>query len=469
MSRKISSPDGDILHEKYINKGLSPNQIALDFSVSRPVVLTWLRENNIKMRGHKDASALVGENQKEQIRHGYEDIHLKLSDYDWLYNERIIKKKSKKNIAAELGCSPTIINKYLSKLNIPLVRYNESENSIKERLLNKEYLLELYNQGKTMDEIAILIESSKSTVSLFFKRLEIEVKKQSEYDPKFIKVSKAHQEIIDYIRSIYDGKILINNRSIFGVEMDIIIPEKMLCIEFNGLFYHSEDAGKDKTYHLSKTIKCEEKGYFLFHIFEDTWKSHEDVVLSMICNKLGKNVNKLHARKLKIREVGSSERRQFFENNHIQGKDYSVISYGLYDGETLVSCMSFAKSRYDKSVKWELMRFANKIYFNVVGGFSRLLNHFRKLYDGSIISFSDVSYSQGNIYRSNGFTLAGIIPPDYSYMKHFERRIRKENFRKNRLKSIFKDVDINMSEREIMFLNGYKRIWNCGMKKWVLM
>ena len=60
------------------------------------------------------------------------------------------------------------------------------------------------------------------------------------------------KEIINFIKSIYDGEIIENNRHIISpMELDIYIPQKNLAIEFNGLYWHSE-LFRDKNYHFDK-------------------------------------------------------------------------------------------------------------------------------------------------------------------------------------------------------------------------
>ena len=78
--------------------------------------------------------------------------------------------------------------------------------------------------------------------------------------------------------------ILINDRHlIHPFELDIVIPEIHLALEFNGNFWHSIegwDGSLDRYYgrHLHKTKLCNEKGYRLIHIWEDEWtKSPEDL------------------------------------------------------------------------------------------------------------------------------------------------------------------------------------------------
>ena len=62
-----------------------------------------------------------------------------------------------------------------------------------------------------------------------------------------------------------------NDRELIApYELDIVIPEIKLSIEFNGVYWHS-CFYKDKNYHLIKTELCEKFGYRLIHIFEDEW------------------------------------------------------------------------------------------------------------------------------------------------------------------------------------------------------
>ena len=67
-------------------------------------------------------------------------------------------------------------------------------------------------------------------------------------------------ELLDFIKSNYDGEIIENDRKVLsGKELDIYLPGLNLAFEFNGLYWHSE-LHKDDKYHLEKTEKCLDKG-----------------------------------------------------------------------------------------------------------------------------------------------------------------------------------------------------------------
>ena len=104
---------------------------------------------------------------------------------------------------------------------------------------------------------------------------------------------------ISLINFLNDNKInfIHSTRNIIKpLELDIYLPELQLAFEFNGLYWHNE-LYKDKNYHLNKTEKCLEKGIQLMHIWENDLLYKQDIVKSMILNKLVKTPNKIYARK----------------------------------------------------------------------------------------------------------------------------------------------------------------------------
>ena len=254
-----------------------------------------------------------------------------------------------------------------------------------------------------------------------------------------------------------------------GKEIDILIQSHKLGIEFNGVYWHS-DLYKDNNYHLDKTKLANSKGYQLIHIFEDEWFYKEDIVKSIINNKLGIHKNKIYARKCDVKEVNSKDSSIFLENNHIQGKINSSIKLGLYYNNELISLMTFGKIRkslggsHEEGV-YEMYRFCNKLNYSVVGGASKLFKHFIKNYSpNKIISYSDNRYFDGSLYDKLGFIYDGETKPSYWYTKNINRYHRFK-FRKDIL--VKEGFDINKTEKEIMKDRGYNRIYDCGNKRWI--
>ena len=289
-------------------------------------------------------------------------------------------------------------------------------------------------------------------------------------------VSGKELQLKNYIDEIYkiNGQqeyiILKSKRNvIYPNELDIYIPELKLAFEFNGLWWHSE-INKDKNYHLNKTEKCEKLGIQLIHIYEDDWLYKQNIIKSMILNKLGKTTNKIFARKTEIKEISNNKLiRDFLNKNHIQGFVGSKVKIGLFYHNELVSLITFGSRRVSMGKKstnegeFELLRFCNKLNTNVIGGASKLFNHFIKNYNPSeITTYADRSFSNGNLYKQLGFEFAGKTQPNYYYIIDGIRQHRF-NYRKDVLvKKVHNSIK---TEHKIMLEKNIYRIYDSGNLK----
>jgi len=284
--------------------------------------------------------------------------------------------------------------------------------------------------------------------------------------------SYKENKLYDFIQENYNGKIIKNDRKVLdGKELDIYLPELKLAFEFNGVYWHNE-LYKDKRFHLEKTEKCEEQDIQLVHIWEDDWNYKQEIIKSMILNKLVAISNKIYGRKTEIREVNDNKLiRKFLDENHLQGFVGSKVKLGLYYDDELVSLMTFGKKRkfmnsVSKDGEYELLRFCNKLNINVIGGASKLFNYFIKNYKPKeIITYADRSHSQGGLYKVLGFDFVSKTTPNYYYVLN---KIRKHrfNFRKDVL--IKEGYDKDKSEHEIMLERKIYRIYDSGSLKYSL-
>jgi very-short-patch-repair endonuclease len=276
-------------------------------------------------------------------------------------------------------------------------------------------------------------------------------------------------ELYDFISLNYSGHIFRNYRKIISKEIDIYLPHLKLAFEFNGLWWHSE-LYKERNYHSNKTKECLEKGIQLIHIWEDDWDQRIEIVKSIILNKLGKS-KRIFARNCEVKEVNDNNIiRDFLETNHIQGFVGSSIKLGLFYNNELVSIMIFGSLRKSLGQRpsdgsYELLRFCSKLGMSVVGGASKLLKYFTNNYNyNEIISYSDNSRSDGNIYRKLGFKLENETVINYYWVVN-GIRIHRFNFRKDKL--IKDGYDPNKTEIEIMNERGFNRVFDSGSKKWI--
>lgn len=274
--------------------------------------------------------------------------------------------------------------------------------------------------------------------------------------------SQEEKLIIDWLKGL--GLEIIERDKSLGIELDILIPELDIAIEYNGLYWHSE-LYKDKFYHLNKTEICNKRGIRLIHIWEDHWLYKKEIIKSMLLNSLKLNTNKIFARNCKIVLVDSKSKNDFLDKNHIQGKCQSSINIGLeYNGD-LVSLMTFGGRNINKKKEFELIRFCNKINTNVVGGASKLFSYFIKNYNyQSIISYADISNFTGGLYKLLGFDYSHRSQPNYWWVVDGNRYHR---FTYNKKRLIKEGGDPNMTEVGIMYKRGHFRIFGCGQDKYI--
>ena len=279
--------------------------------------------------------------------------------------------------------------------------------------------------------------------------------------------SIKQDEIYKFICGNYSGRVIKSYRD--GLEIDIYLPDINLGFEFNGLYWHSE-IYKERGYHINKTTYFKKLGIDIFHIWEDDWIYKNEIVKSMILNKLGKS-KKIGARECYIREINNKDCKKFLNDNHIQGWCISKYRYGLFYKEELLSVMTFGNLRINlgqknKTGQYELLRFCNKKYTSVIGGASKILKYFKDLINPiRIVSYSKNDYSNGNLYKTIGFKFEKLTSPNYYWVVN-SRRENRYKWRKDVLVKM--GGDIKMSESSIMISNGYYRIFDSGNTRWIL-
>ncbi len=281
-------------------------------------------------------------------------------------------------------------------------------------------------------------------------------------------ISNKEREIVKYLREL-DIIVNTSNRTLITpYELDIVLPDYKIAIEFNGVHWHTEKYGKGKEYHLNKTKLCQKKGYRLIHIFEDDYITNKDMILNFLKHITGKsNHNPVYARKCEVIEINNMEGRKFLDEHHMQGSSKASIYIGLhYEGE-LVAVSSFIKGKTNTKNKemWELTRHATK--GTVMGALGKTTKHFLRNFGSHLYTFCDNSYFNGKSYLKAGFSETGTIPPDYMYVVN-RKREHKFNWRNKQRISKHPETK-GMTERAAMKHLGFERIWDCGKTRFELL
>lgn len=288
--------------------------------------------------------------------------------------------------------------------------------------------------------------------------------------------SKQEQEITDYIHSIADTRVEHNFKyTSSGKEIDIYLPDKNIGIEYNGVLWHSygytfpNNIDKlNNRYHLNdKRIECSGKGIRIINIFDTEWINKQNIVKSMLRSKLHLPCDKkIFARKCKVKILDAYSKAQFLNENHLQGNDNSSLFLGLeYDNE-VVSIMTFGRRKITGNSSFELIRFCNKINTHVPGGASKLFTYFLKNHwsGETIVTYADLRYSEGNLYKQLNFKFKHDSTPNYFYLKDTNILESRVKYQKHKLKDKLEIFDETKTEMENMLHNNYRIIYDCGNK-----
>jgi hypothetical protein len=261
-----------------------------------------------------------------------------------------------------------------------------------------------------------------------------------------IQHSQGELELLDFIKT-FDEDACCDRKALKGKELDVYSKKNKLAFEFDGLYWHSEQR-VGKTAALQKTESCNSIGIRLVHIYENEWWHKQEIVKSMIRSSFGKD-RRIFARKCEVVEVSSSESKKFLDSNHLQGNVNSKYRLGLYFNGELVAAMTFGKPRFSNFDGIELLRFANKMGVNVVGGESRLFKNAIRIWGfDKVISYCDRSKFTGNGYTKIGMKFERYTDPSYIWTNGIDIRSRYSVLTKD--------------EYESMSKAGYWRVFNCG-------
>lgn len=300
-------------------------------------------------------------------------------------------------------------------------------------------------------------------------------------------VSKAQKEIYEFVKSLGFADAILSDES-FRHELDIYVPSKKFAIEYDGLFWHSDwHQNRDKYSETrNKFKKVKDSGISCFRIFEDEYSRKPELVKEMIKSRLGIKATKV-PESIEIRPIAEPLKyKDFFEKYHLDGYGKCNFAFGAFDGEKLISCLSFRKYIHGSNAgQLELARFCSNYNYNTYGLFSKILKtakeHAKILGYKKLISASDNRYSSGNVYKNNGFVEQKDSDSRLNYYYiHQNRRIHRFQCKKLHPPQITEEQYAQFPTEEAQTRSGLTaevlfgknepmfRIWGWGNKVWVL-
>lgn len=251
-----------------------------------------------------------------------------------------------------------------------------------------------------------------------------------------IQKTQAQEEIRVYLQEL--GFDFVKTRKVIApFEIDLYNEDLKLGIEFNGVFWHS-DQRMPNNYHQLKYKRCKELGIRLIQIWEWEWLNDRDKCKSILSCACG-CCKRLYARMCDVQPITNVVYKKFLQQNSIHGYRPAKVLLGLYFKQELVQVMSFGNAYLSHSkYQWEVIRSSTKLFTTVVGGQSKLLKYFEKSYNPkSILFYVDVDKFTGASLQNMGFEFSHLSKPGYKLsdgVNVFHRNPSRNTLQKQQIK-----------------------------------
>lgn len=206
-----------------------------------------------------------------------------------------------------------------------------------------------------------------------------------------------------------------------------------------GICAHSiEEAISEASLHkdsVSEILKL--KGTYPLTIAEDRWRTQKDMMTARLLAHV-QIFTQLYARNCEVRKIDSRTAAEFLAENHSYGDAKCRYRYGLYlkrhtghnagkdaadsacrkiSPGTLVAAATFSNARKwikgDKTIRsYEWTRYASLPGVRLSGGMGKLLKAFiEDVKPDDIMTYADLEWSEGDVYKALGFVLEGQKAP----------------------------------------------------------
>lgn len=278
------------------------------------------------------------------------------------------------------------------------------------------------------------------------------------HPPWASRTSVWQQEIFDFVVGFCPDAILNDRKHLDGLELDIFVPSRNFGIECNGLYWHSELAGRFKPDHCEhKRLAALGRGTTLLFIFEDEWRSKRQIVESMIKHRLGITQRRLHARRLTVSRCSPSGVSAFIDSNHIDGnvRCSHAVKLTTQGGDIIGACTLRIAHHGSIAGSLEIARMCFAVETHIAGGVSRLVNEARKIACELGIKRL-VSYADN---RLGGACYATCMQPESTTVNRFwwtDGAKRYDRF------NIRADSTAGITERQAAESAGVSRIYCCS-------
>ena len=159
----------------------------------------------------------------------------------------------------------------------------------------------------------------------------------------------------------------------------------------------------------------------LIHLWEDQILHNFQAIQDRF-HSLVQNNDTIYARSCRIQRIDKNLYDVFIDQHHLMNSAKSKFKYGLFYQNELLSVMGISAGRWmtkegQKRKSFEIIRYASKSNFTVVGGFTKFLKHIGDdLGVDEWMSYQDLDWAIKGIYQKNNFNFKNLSQPITYYI-----------------------------------------------------
>lgn len=219
---------------------------------------------------------------------------------------------------------------------------------------------------------------------------------------KISNLEKTVSNFLDGLGVTYTQHNRYRDDSGKGFEIDILVPDKMVGFEINGLRFHGENIGKTPEYHTWKTTECLKLGIKLIHIYENEISACE-----VYKDKIYRTLNFKHkpTDNVVVKYVDNDIASQFLNEHHPLGTCGTGVNIVACDvNGNIYGCAVFKNNL--------LLRVASKYDIDLYDNFYELATRYMVDYNLSSLSSKVLcDWDDVDLYKHTGFAVKDTIPP----------------------------------------------------------
>lgn len=357
------------------------------------------------------------------------------------------KEKIKKTNMEKYGVDWFFQTENFNEKYVYQTYYDNLSNIGKYYFDNQEKILEIYNERKlNICDLSDIVEIHPVKLARMFHENNWKIENR--------KVSSEEKHFKMRLEDDLNLTITNNDRTIISpYEIDIAILDKNVGVEYHGLYWHSTNDYENVYYkHKDKLVLAKNNGVKLLQFFSNEVNQKYEIVKSIISESIDLN-EKIYANNCIIKEIDDNIYSEFCDKNYLLENRNTTFNLGLYNGNELVSVMSFNKITNNN---WKIEIFCNKLNIKVIDGEIKLFNYFVKKYNpNSVSGYVNARISDGKFLERLGFEFIEHTEPNY-YCTDGVNIYNPENIK------ILEKYDETKSEKQNIVDNGYRIIYDAG-------